>query len=304
MIASSNRVKLLAVSGAVLAHAAFGLGLSPDPVAEVESGAGASEARLGTSFADMVSGTLTAQSAQETLAPRPEAEQAPGPEKAPAPRSETAQTLMPEPAPAPAPEALAALPAVPAAPSAQSDIAATPTMPEAQKPLADESQAVSRSLRPVKRSAEFEAKNAPKAAKPERAPAEPPKPRAQPAPRGNAKADATAGSTQGKKATASKTQGTDRGQSTAAGTAAASNYPGLVMRKISGAPKPRLSQSGSARVSFSVAPSGALAGVSIARSSGRAALDREALRLIQRAAPFPAPPASAQRTFAIDIQFQ
>ncbi|WP_281966478.1 energy transducer TonB family protein [Roseovarius nanhaiticus] len=295
MIASSNRVKLLAVSGAVLTHAAIGLAFPPDPVPEIAGGAGAPEARLGTSFADMAAGMLTAEQAQDTAAPV----SAPAPEVAHAPRAATASPTRPEAVqplraePAPAAEPLAALPAAP-----------SPEAPEAQKPLAFAPQAVSRSLRPVRRSADFEEENKPQAAKPTQAAAPPPKPRAQPAPRGNSDTNAAAGTPQGSRAATAQAQGRASGQSTAAGTAAASNYPGLVMRKISGVRKPRMSQSGSARVSFSVASSGALAGVSIARSSGRAALDREALRFIQRAAPFPPPPASAQRSFAIDIEFR
>ncbi|MFX0547181.1 TonB family protein [Roseovarius sp. S1116L3] len=310
MIASSARIKLLATGAAVLAHAAFAVGINPDPVAEIEGGAGAPEARIGTSFADMVSGTLTSQTTKDTLAPvkAPAPERAAQPDTAPAPRPETAQpttpTPKPEVAPAPAPEALAALAPSPAAKTATPDTSAAPKPPEAQRPMTDAPEAVSRSLRPAQRSKEFEAKNKSKTAKAQRTPVETPKPRAQPAPRGNAQANATAGATRGSEAATAKSQGTERDQSTAAGTAAASNYPGLVMRKISNVRKPRMSRAGSARVSFSVAQSGALAGVSIARSSGRADLDREALRLIQRAAPFPAPPASAQRTFAIDIQFR
>ncbi|HEY9038880.1 MAG TPA: TonB family protein [Roseovarius sp.] len=298
MIASSARIKLLASGAAVLAHAAFAVGIAPAPEAKIEGGAGAPEARLGTSFADMVSGTLTSETAEDTLTPV----KAPAPERAAQPG--TAPAPKPEAAPAPAPEALAALAPSPAANAATPDTTTAPKPSEAQPPMTDAPEAVSRSLRPAQRSKEFEAKNAPKAAEAQRTPAEPPKTRAQPAPRGNADANATAGSTRGSEAATAKIQGTERGQRTAAGTAAASNYPGLVMRKISNVRKPRMSQAGSARVSFSVAASGALAGVSIARSSGRADLDREALRLIQRAAPFPVPPASAQRTFTIDIQFR
>jgi protein TonB len=55
-------------------------------------------------------------------------------------------------------------------------------------------------------------------------------------------------------------------------------------------------------VAFSVSASGGLAGVSIARSSGSAALDAAALRMVQRAAPFPPPPKGAQRSFSISIK--
>ena len=59
---------------------------------------------------------------------------------------------------------------------------------------------------------------------------------------------------------------------------------------------------GATVVAFRVAGSGGLAGLSVARSSGSAALDRAALRVVQRAAPFPAPPAGAQRSFSIKIE--
>ncbi|WP_156883657.1 energy transducer TonB family protein, partial [Salipiger mucosus] len=46
---------------------------------------------------------------------------------------------------------------------------------------------------------------------------------------------------------------------------------------------------------------GGLAGVSIARSSGSRRLDRDAMRVIQRAAPFPPPPSGARRSYSIQI---
>ena len=59
---------------------------------------------------------------------------------------------------------------------------------------------------------------------------------------------------------------------------------------------------GAAVVAFSIAGSGGLSGVSLARSSGSAALDRAAIQVVQRAAPFPAPPAGAQRSYSIQIK--
>jgi TonB family protein len=60
---------------------------------------------------------------------------------------------------------------------------------------------------------------------------------------------------------------------------------------------------GVAVVAFRLGERGDLAGVALLRSSGETALDRESLALIARAAPFPVPPAGAQRTFAVDIAF-
>ena len=92
-----------------------------------------------------------------------------------------------------------------------------------------------------------------------------------------------------------------RRQATQAGNAAASNYPGEVMRRLSRVPRPSVRAAGSAVVSFSVAGSGGLGSVGIARSSGSGALDRAAVQLVRRAAPFPAPPPGAQRSFSITI---
>lgn len=60
---------------------------------------------------------------------------------------------------------------------------------------------------------------------------------------------------------------------------------------------------GIAVVGFRLGEAGELAGVALLRSSGEADLDKESLALIARAAPFPSPPAGAQRDFAVDIAF-
>ena len=86
------------------------------------------------------------------------------------------------------------------------------------------------------------------------------------------------------------------------GNAAASNYPGEVMRRIARAGKPRVGARGTAVIGFTVASNGGLAQIGVARSSGSAALDRAAVALITKAAPFPRPPAGAQRRFSITIK--
>jgi protein TonB len=71
------------------------------------------------------------------------------------------------------------------------------------------------------------------------------------------------------------------------------------MRKISRTRKPKVGARGTAVVGFEIAASGALASVRILRSSGHEALDAAATDHLRRAAPFPAPPAGAQRRFQI-----
>ncbi|KAA0916380.1 energy transducer TonB, partial [Aquicoccus porphyridii] len=88
----------------------------------------------------------------------------------------------------------------------------------------------------------------------------------------------------------------------AAGSAAASNYPGLVMRRLSRAGRPRVNARGEAVVGFTIADNGGLAALGIARSSGSAALDRAALGIVRGAAPFPKPPRGAERRFSIRIR--
>ncbi|WP_051335395.1 TonB family protein [Methylocapsa acidiphila] len=56
-------------------------------------------------------------------------------------------------------------------------------------------------------------------------------------------------------------------------------------------------------VGFSVDEAGEAMNVSLLRSSGEADLDEESVALVRRAAPFPAPPAGAQRFFAAQIDF-
>ena len=83
-----------------------------------------------------------------------------------------------------------------------------------------------------------------------------------------------------------------KGKSDAAGNAAVTNYPGQVRSRISRTVRripasARRSARGDVVVSFTVTASGALGGVSVARSSGSPALDKAAIEAVRRAAPFP-----------------
>lgn len=89
-----------------------------------------------------------------------------------------------------------------------------------------------------------------------------------------------------------------------AGNAAASNYPGKVYAKIRRTRQRAAGGRGTVRVRFAIGGNGGLAGVSVASSSGSAAVDRAAVDHIRRAAPFPAPPPGAQRRFVIPIEIR
>lgn len=56
-------------------------------------------------------------------------------------------------------------------------------------------------------------------------------------------------------------------------------------------------------IGFAIDAAGEVASLSLLRSSGDADLDAESLAVVGRAAPFPAPPAGAQRVFAAEITF-
>jgi periplasmic protein TonB len=86
------------------------------------------------------------------------------------------------------------------------------------------------------------------------------------------------------------------------------NYKGIVFGKIGGArafpDSARANhETGQAIVSFTVGDNGEIVAISLAQSSGFADLDAEAMAMVKRVAPFPPPPASADRTFAAAIAF-
>lgn len=97
--------------------------------------------------------------------------------------------------------------------------------------------------------------------------------------------------------------GQKKGNSSAAGNAAVSNYPGKVRNKINRA-KRRVSggDRGSVVVSFVVGSSGQASGIRIARSSGSDSLDRAAIDSVQRAAPFAKiPEAAGKSSWAFNV---
>lgn len=328
MIANSRVLKGVALILACSAHGALALALLPGNEAiEIEGSDGAAEAQLGSSFADMAAGTLSATPPEEpteaepveeaALTPDPptETEPTPTPPEAEAPAPTESEQASPSPvAPAePVTDAVAAEP-VPSAPAPDAVAALpaeTPEQTESEAPAErieaeDDTppNAMTSSLRPIERPETLrKPEPAPKpAAKPQtKTVRKQPQRKPQAAPQGNSDRNAKAGQEAGKE-TARATRSGSGGKTEQSGNAAASNYPGKVMRKLSRVPRPRLNARGATVVAFRISGSGGLAGVSVARSSGSSALDSAALRVVQRAAPFPAPPAGAQRSFSIQIK--
>ncbi|MBU2961786.1 TonB family protein [Citreicella sp. C3M06] len=318
-VRTSRAAKLAAALLACGAHGALALALmQTEPPVKIE-GASGGEAALGSSFADMSRGTLTSEPTEEVLTPEAtptqptEPEQAIAPEPAPQRAAETAVAPSPEPltpeplTPSAEPDVIAALPPETAEP-AKAEPPDQPTPLAAEDTPSDEAVAVSRrpavrpdTLTPPPKTEAAEPTRKAEAAEPTKKPRAEPAPKRQQAPQGNAERSARAGQATGSDngRAASSGQG---GKSDAAGNAAASNYPGEVMRKLSRVARPRLNTRGSAVIAFNIGGNGGLAGLSVARSSGSAALDQAALRVVQRAAPFPAPPSGARRSFSIEIK--
>jgi len=114
------------------------------------------------------------------------------------------------------------------------------------------------------------------------------------------------GSQNGSKEAKAKSSGKSKTKSKSreSGNAAASNYPGKVYAKLNRTRQRSAGARGVAKVQFNVSSSGQAVGVSIARSSGNARVDRAALAHVKRASPFPKPPSGAQTRFVIPIEVQ
>lgn len=129
---------------------------------------------------------------------------------------------------------------------------------------------------------------------------ETPHPRPRPQPVGDSPQSARRGTSEGSTG-ASAAPSTPTRTAPAPGNAAASSYPGEVLRRIQSTRRARVTARGLAVVAFTLSGSGALDSARIVRSSGSPELDGAALDHIRRAAPFPAPPAGAQRQFTFEF---
>lgn len=287
MIVRSRIAQGVAFVLALGAHAGVSMGLAPSaPVVEMDSAQGAATAAIGTSFADMAKGIMTAQPVTEQTTPR---EMPVDPDITPAVRPVQAVETHVAQVTAPVSDFAKTLEFQPTIAASQSVITqtltGTPPPPPADVPK----------IKPKPKPDRPEPKVKPKT-KPKPKPKAPvAKPQSQP--KGNAAQNGKAGAQNGQAQEQAKVQGTAKGRAQASGNAAVSNYPGKVMRKLARVQKIR--GTGKARVSFKIAANGGLASVSLRSSSGSPAFDKAALRAVQRAAPFPPPPPGAKRSFSI-----
>ncbi|ABG33637.1 energy transducer TonB [Roseobacter denitrificans] len=303
-IPTSGSVALLALGVSLGAHFTGVLyGKAPERV-EIAGGAGAL-ALQGSSFQDFAAGVSTPVSAEPVKTPQPPTTQPVQPPIAPEPT--ITATMPPAAVTAPVASTVAVTgPLATTAPSvaqAEPNVASAPVTPQGAllsepvtaeaftSPVAKETDSPTLSMRPKTRPPEIM----------ERAKAEQTaRAQATPQPRGNAQADTRRGAATGVRTGTSTTQGSAIAQT--AGNADVSNYPGRVSAAVARQPLPRARTRGVARVSFKIAGNGGLASVGLAKSSGNQDLDRAALNLIRRAAPFPPPPPGAQKQFVISIK--
>ncbi|MDF3415102.1 TonB family protein [Sulfitobacter sp. M57] len=325
MIRTSPLAKVVsfALSSALVvatAHYAF-----PDQKIEIAGGGLPVEARAGSAFEDMAQGVMTPDAVDDApltpappvetakplaaeVLPKPQVEaalQPPISTVVPAARPAQAPTVKPVPLPL-APAADAILPAV--VPDVTPPQVATPsaeTVAPTQTIVAEtpEATAPPQSIRPQRRDPVKAAQVAAARPKPKQikvARKQRPKQKTR---RGNAKQNNTQGARNGTSNQAkARKSGQGKRVAAQAGNAARDNYPGKVMRKISRVRKPNVRARGTAVIAFRVSASGGLSGVSVARSSGSAALDQAAMRVVKKAAPFPKPPGGARRNFSIRIK--
>lgn len=302
MTRSPVSAKLAALALAVAVHGAAAFSLAGPVPVTLEGASGTAELRLGTAFQDMAAGTLAAEppataphqtatvrQPAKVLPEKPDRQRALDSMAEPAAESRPAETLAAlspdiasRPAPKPAPLSAEASQAVAKPDRSKSRVTATDPA----------SAAIDRSVRPKLRSSAM-AKD--RESKPNQ-----PRQQAHSNP-GNAPTNARAGEASGKQ-TATARQSGDTGRQRTAGNAAASNYAGLVMRQLSRAGKPRVNARGSAMIAFTIGGNGGVASVSVVQSSGSAALDQAALRLVRGAGPFPKPPDRARRSFTVQVK--
>lgn len=268
--ACGGAIAALALSGAL--HAAGLLIVAAPPQRIAVAGGGTPDiAAIGAAFEDFVAGAVpVTPAAQPAVAPAQRSLALPASAVADLAVPDLAVPVTPDPSTS-APVATGATP-----------VTAPQPAPDITRALPDTAPATS--LRPI-------ARPAPQTAQPA----------APPRPTGNADTDAARGSSQAQAQGQAVASGAAPAPDSTGGQAAAAAYPGQVLRQITRLRPQRAPARGIVLVRFAIAASGALADVSVAQSSGSAALDRLALDHIRRAAPFPAPPAGAQMAFSFEF---
>jgi periplasmic protein TonB len=273
----------LTLSGAL--HAAGFIRLPAQPDIALQGGAVDSIPTLGDSFADMAQGAAYAAPPPDPVTPQASPVTPPVTQPAPVPPVQATPVPMTEAIPPVADPQMAAL--APATPPG-----AAPPPPDALAPVPDPQMAApAQSLRPQPRP------DRPALQRVARQPAQ-----ATAQTQGNADRNATRGAAAGQEGAAATPQ--SRAAATAqgdGGTAASASYGRAVLAQISRTRKMRAPSRGRTVVAFSIGEGGALASVAVVQSSGSPELDQVALDHIRRAAPFPQPPAGAQRQFSFEF---
>jgi protein TonB len=330
MIRQSYVVVTILLTISVFAHAAV-LSIPDEPETfSIGGGAEASVAQLGDNFQAMAVGVLQAAPATETTTDVPNVLQTAdgflvtiAPTKpildAKEPTAQPTKTIK-------ATDPVAVLSALqpdvvrPAAPlqtqtnnAVPLTLPVTPAVSSELTPLVQQSVQASldkntedslrASRRPSVRPKSLEQEVAQSQPTPKRAKASPPKKDKKQQARGNAKRQATAGASNGEKTASATVAGKRKsGKATQGANAAVSNYPGLVSRKIARQKRPKAATKAAAIVSFTIAASGAIAKISIIKSSGSAKFDKSAVVLVRRASPFPKPPSGAKRSYNVKVK--
>ena len=336
MISRTSRLRLtalVAVLASSLLHVAA-MAISPEFGHEVlvEGGDGEAEAVLGSDFADMVKAgdRLVPVETLDTAAagPPPAAEPTPSQSVTRAVEAPRPATVSPTPsvrsAPSPSLETLAPVRANGlVAPTEADRVDATlPRLPvgqpapERQQPaqaVTAQTKAVPvkplETVTPVARTEPLKPAAAATEPKPVAMSEKPKKPRTQSnagSTTSRSEVNSKAGSQDGRTRASATSSGKSKSKPTSAnsGNAAAANYPGKVYAKIARTRQRNAGGRGVAHVSFHVNSGGQAVRVTVSRSSGSARVDKAALAHVKRAAPFPSPPAGAQTSFVIPIEFR
>lgn len=255
------------------------------PPVQMEGGAQVAESSLGSSFADLSQGVQQPTQTVQKVAQ---------PAKPAVMRAIKAEAAMTSRAPSQTPEKPVAPKTSPTEPPPHTNAVVPDTVVAALPEVSAATPVSIRPRMPAKRPDLPKAEPAPKRANQAPKPVQP---------RGNANRNAKAGTQNGAAAkSAQPRQASKANTQKTKGNAAASNYPGEVMRRISRVSRPRTSARGIAVIRFTIAQNGGLASANVARSSGSAALDRAALAVVQKAQPFPRPPSGARRSYSIKIK--
>lgn len=335
----ATTAKIASLGLALATHGAvIGVLTAPETV-QIEGSADGSEIRLGNAFADMVAGVQTHQSVDDVVEPDPVEEtahpvepetlephkdapetaaqteqdrQKPGETTEASPEAEMTETHQTEVVETKPEITLAAVTkvvaeasnaVVPLTPTLKPLVSATAPSPEVTEEPATQATPVAQTptlltSKPVQTLTATPAATVIKA-RPDPKPKPKPKPAA--VQQGTSTVTARAGVTTGSTQTQSVSTGTN-GRTRAAGNAAASNYPGIVMRCISRARRIKSRVRGSVRISFSVSSGGSIGGVSVSGSSGNRQLDSAAANAIRRVGRCKKPPSGAQRNFSVTVQ--